>query len=219
MDGIHDLGGMDGFGPVPVATGDRDFAEIAAWKKRMWGLARNPLAPGITIDWFRHGLERMVPGDYLNLDYFDKWCANYFMLMLDNGTITLDDVDRGHVRDPGPAATPVSLDDVLASTARADFSFRREARAEPVFRIGDIVGTHRVMPSAHTRLPRYARGAEGAVIAHHGAHALPDEGARGIERAEHLYTVAFAARDLWGDAADPRDEVTVDLWEPYLVRT
>ncbi len=217
MDGIHDLGGMEGFGPIPIATGDKDFPGLAEWEKRMWGLARNPLAPGITIDWFRHGLERMVPADYLSFGYFNKWCANYLMLMLDNGTITMDDVRRGHVENPDPQASPKTLEDVLASTRGADVSFETEAATKPGFAVGDVVKTLPTLPANHTRLPRYARGAKGTVIAYHGAHALPDEGAQGHHVGDHLYTVSFAATELWGEGANPRDTVTLELWECYLV--
>jgi nitrile hydratase subunit beta len=80
---LHDLGGMEGFGAIPVRGGDAEFRDLEVWEKRMWGLARNNLAPSITIDWFRHCIERMVPADYLDYDYFNKWCTNYFVMMLD----------------------------------------------------------------------------------------------------------------------------------------
>lgn len=217
MDGIHDLGGMEGFGPVPTESGDAEFRDLAEWEKRMWGLARSTLAPGITIDWFRHGVERMVPADYLGFAYFNKWCANYLMLMLDNGTITMDDVRRGHVDAPDPPAAARTLADTLEITRKAGVSFATEARTEPAYSTGQTVRTRRHMPSGHTRLPRYARDARGTVIAHHGCHALPDEGARGNHVGAHLYTVSFAATELWGPEANPRDTVTLDLWEGYLV--
>lgn len=217
MDGIHDLGGMQGFGPVPVKTGDAHFRDLQTWEKRMWGLARNPLAPGITIDWFRHGLERMVPADYLGLSYFNRWCANYFMLMLDNGTITMEDLRRGSGDDAGPHAEVRTLEDALRINSKADVSFEVDPATEPVFTVGQSVRTRRQMPVDHTRLPRYARNARGTIIAHHGCHLLPDEGAKGRHVGEHLYTVSFAAVELWGQDADPRDTVTLDLWESYLV--
>lgn len=71
MDGIHDLGGMQGFGPVAAESGDADFRDLEDWEKRLWGLARHILAPGITIDWFRHGIECMVPADYLGFPFFN----------------------------------------------------------------------------------------------------------------------------------------------------
>ncbi len=217
MDGIHDLGGMQGFGPVPVRTGDAPFRELKDWEKRMWGLARSAIAPGITIDWFRHGLERMVPADYLNLSYFDKWCANYFMLMIDNGTIAMEDVRRGHVDDPDPPAAARTLDETLAINRAACFSFATEAPTGPAFEPGQSVRTQRHMRNDHTRLPRYARDRPGTIVARHGCHVLPDEGAKGRHPGEHLYTVSFAAADLWGPDANPRDTVTLDLWESYLV--
>lgn len=217
MDGIHDLGGMEGFGPIPIAEGSADFADLEIWEQRMWGLSSSSIAPGITIDWFRHGIERMVPGDYLTYAYFNKWCANYFMFLLDGGTVTLADIKRGHVRDPAPAAKAMTLAEVLAEEAASDFSFVRDIAAAPGFTIGETVRTRRHMGSGHTRLPRYARGAAGRVLAHHGAHVLPDKGALGLDEAEHLYTVVFSAQELWGETANPRDEITLDLWESYLV--
>ncbi len=219
MDGVHDLGGMQGFGPIPVESGDADFRHIEEWEKRMWGLARSNLAPGITIDWFRHCIERMEPADYLDYAYFNKWCANYFVLMLDNGTITTDEIRRGHVEVPDQIAAVQTLGDVLESTRRSNASFEMEPSTESLFAVGQRVETNRFAHASHTRLPRYARGVSGTIIAHHGAHALPDRGAEGIEQGEHLYTVAFAATDLWGGDADPRDDVTLDLWESYFVQT
>ncbi len=218
MDAIHDLGGMQGFGPIPIATGDKDFAALADWEKRMWGLARSGVAQGVTIDWFRHGLERMVPSDYLSFAYFNKWCANYLMLMLDHGSITLEDVKRGHLLAKEAEAAPKSIDDVLASNAQANISFEGACDTPPAFAAGDAVRTLRIPPpGAHTRLPRYARGVEGRILAHHGAHAVPERGAEGKKDYQALYTVAFSAADLWGPEADPRDDVTLDLWEAYLV--
>jgi nitrile hydratase subunit beta len=218
MDGIHDLGGMQGFGPVPVKTGDTAFRDLADWEKRLYALTRNNLAPGITIDWFRHCVERMVPKDYLAFGYFNKWCTTYFVLMLDNGTITMEDIMRGHVEHPAAPAESKTLAQAMESVRQSNHSFESEAPAPPRFAVGQQVTTRRSMAENHTRLPRYARGASGTIIAHHGAHLLPDKGVQDIKLGEHLYTVAFAANKLWDDA-DARDDVTLDLWESYFVHT
>ena len=217
MDGIHDLGGMEGFGPVPVKSGNADFRDIEDWEKHMWGLSRHVLAPDATIDWFRYGIELMVPADYVAFAYFNKWCANFLMLMTDNGTISMEDVRRGHVEHPDPPAPPKSVGEALEINRNGDVSFAREPSTDPVFEIGQRVETKRIMPAGHTRLPRYARGSRGTIVAYHGCHLFPDLGARGIESAQHLYTVAFPATELWGQDADSRDDVTLDLWESYLV--
>jgi nitrile hydratase len=66
-------------------------------------------------------------------------------------------------------------------------------------------------------LPRYARGKVGIVWLHHGGHVFPDANAHGQgEAPQHLYTVTFPMRELWGPDASPRDEACADLWESYL---
>lgn len=89
------------------------------------------------------------------------------------------------------------------------------AAVRPRFAAGDRVRTHTVDPPHHTRLPRYARGQVGAVVEPQGAYPIPDDRARRMHdpRVEMVYTVRFAARDLWGDGTH---DVTLDLWESYL---
>ena len=216
MDGVHDLGGMEGFGPVPVAA-DQGFEDFAEWEKRMWGLSSGPIAPGITIDWFRHGVELMVPADYLTFAYFNKWCTDHLMFLLDNGMVTLAEVLDGHVARTAAPAAAMTLRDVLEEESASDTDYSRAIAAPPRFAPGEAVQTRQGGLRGHDRLPRYARGAQGRVLARHGGHADPTEGAKGRKAADHLYTVVFAAPDLWGAEADPRDEVTLDIWERDLV--
>ena len=73
------------------------------------------------------------------------------------------------------------------------------------------------VPDGHTRLPGYASGKAGTVVACHGGHVLPDSNAHGRgEAPEHLYAVRFEAAELWGDGAEAGDTVVVDCWESYL---
>lgn len=215
MDGIHDLGGKQGFGPVPVAEGDAPFAQD--WERRMWALSREGICPTMTLDWFRHGVELMVPGDYLTFSYFQKWATNFLMLMVDAGQITLQDLERGYLLEPAAPARAKAVEEILEQVRRACTDFSVPEDAPPRFAVGAAVRTLRQIDHPHTRLPAYARGVQGRVIGHHGAHLLPDDGAHGRHVGQHLYTVAFTAPDLWGAAANPRDDVTLDLWESYLV--
>lgn len=217
MDGIHDLGGLEGFGPIPIATGDAAFADIEAWEQRVWAINCHMVVEGVTIDWFRHGIERMVPTDYLSFAYFNKWCANYLMLLLDNGVISIDDVKRGTTGDQAAGMQGPTLAEVLDDVKGSNRSFATDDVNPPAFRPGERVRTLAHIRSDHTRLPRYARDVEGKILTHHGSHLLPDEGAKGRHVGAHLYTVCFKATDLWGSDANPRDTVTLDLWEPYLV--
>lgn len=215
MDTIHDLGGKQGFGPIPIGD-DEPFDH--SWERRMWAIARcGILPPGTIIDQFRHGLERMVPIDYLTLAYFNKWCANYYMLYVNAGVFTMTEVAAGRVDDPAELAPALSLDKVLDAQRNMATDFSLKTDTAPSFAIDDSVTTKRRIPANHTRLPAYARSATGIIIAHHGAHLLADKGADGTHEAEHLYTVAFAATELWGADADPRDSVTLELWECYFV--
>lgn len=216
MDGIHDLGGKQGHGPVPVQSGDADFAHD--WERRMWGLARAGIAHGITIDWFRHGLERMVPSDYLSFAYFQKWATNFLMMMIDNGQITFDEVVAGHSNRKAEGAPAMSLDEMLEFQRGLHTDFSRPIDTPAKYGLGDVVTTKSHTTAAHSRLPQYAQGRSGRIIACHGAHLLPDQGAKGVHVAEHLYTVEFSSRELWGNDANPRDSVTLELWESYFVQ-
>jgi nitrile hydratase len=72
-------------------------------------------------------------------------------------------------------------------------------------------------PTGHTRLPRYARGKVGTIDRDHGVFTFPDTNFLFLgEKPQHVYSVRFAARELWGDQAAPQDSVYVDLWEDYL---
>ena len=217
MDGVHDLGGKQGFGPIAVHSGDQAFPN--AWEERMWILARSPLLQGtdVTIDWFRHTLERMVPSDYLSYAYFNKWCTTYLALLIDAGVFSLEEVLRGKSANPPVACAARSAADLIETNRGSDHSFAVETEVPPAFAVGDTVQTKRRVAAAHTRLPAYATNAQGRIIAHHGAYVLPDRSAAGQRVGEHLYTVAFAAIELWGDATNPNDSVTLDLWESYFV--
>ena len=217
MDTIHDLGGKQGFGPIPIAEGDGDFHETPAWEQRMWAISRGSILHDITIDWYRHCIERMVPADYLSFPYFNKWCENYFVILIDNGVLTMDEVLGGRVDEPAGPAAALSLDEVLERNRGQDVSFEIATDTSPRFATGAQVRTLDRGAAGHTRLAGYARGRTGSVIAYRGHHAFADEGAKGNHVGQHLYTVAFTAPELWGPGANPRDSVTLDLWESYLV--
>ncbi|MGR3515408.1 MAG: nitrile hydratase subunit beta [Paracoccaceae bacterium] len=211
MDGPHDLGGKDGFGPVDVTA--PPFRN--EWEKRQWALSKNvPIPPG-TIDWWRHGIETMDPVTYATEPYFAKWCLNEIAHRIDRGLFTLEEVLTGTPdgKEASPAP-PLDMDGALARLRTNNTDFRIEMETSPTFRTGDTVRTLNHPVAGHTRLPAYARGHTGTVIAHHGGHLYADAGAAGEHRGEHLYTVEFTAAELWG--MDDPDTICLDLWEPYL---
>jgi hypothetical protein len=67
LEGIHDLGGLQGFGRV-----ERDEASFHAdWERRVFAI--NLLAGLANVDAFRHAIERLDPLTYLSAGYYGRW--------------------------------------------------------------------------------------------------------------------------------------------------
>jgi nitrile hydratase subunit beta len=215
MDGVHDLGGREGFGPIVDKADDKPFH--ADWEMRAFGIKEVSAASSSwTIDWFRHCRELVVPVDYLTRPYFDQRLTTRAAQLIDEGYLTFDEIKRGasaFSRKPGlPPQTP----EAARAFVRTSTSFAVTVNTPPRFALGATVRCRLDGGSGHTRLPGYARGRAGVIHAHHGGHILPDASAHGEERGEHLYTVSFASADLWPEAKGSHDRVFVDLWESYL---
>lgn len=216
MNGVHDMGGMHGLGPIDPEPDEPAFH--AAWEGKALALT---LAIGAwgrwTLDASRFERESIPGPDYLRMSYYEKWIAGARSLMLAHGLATAEELSSGR---PAPgsakASPPLTAARVPAALARGG-STERTIAAPPAFAVGDQVRARNFNPVGHTRLPRYARGRAGEIARHHGAHVFPDTNAHGGgEQPRHLYQVRFAARELWGEAAPARDAVFIDLWEPYL---
>ncbi|MFO1049625.1 MAG: nitrile hydratase subunit beta [Geminicoccaceae bacterium] len=210
------MGGMHGFGPVVAEANEPVFHET--WERRMFGIRRAMTSPpGSTIDQLRHQRELMPPAAYLSWSYYERWYFSAALSLLQAGMTTFDELRTGRVA-PGrsrrdDAVRPKDVDRLFKTGG----NFARPADAPAGFAAGEGVRTRNMHPLGHTRLPRYARGKSGVVHRLHGAHVLPDTNAHGRgECPEHLYTVMFTARTLWGEEASPRDKVYLDLWESYL---
>src|SRR5262249_34115052 len=186
---------------------------------RVWSIVMSTRAADWTIDWWRHVRELIDPADYLTRRYFDQWMQTQTAALIDSGILTVEEVAS---RDPVPArkptSSPMQRSDVVARVASFAKDYSRKIDAPPAFAAGDKVRARSMGAAGHTRLPAYVRGRVGVIHAHHGAHLLPDVGARGEKRAEHLYSVAFQADALWPEASGRRDRVYLDLWESYLER-
>ena len=219
MDGIHDLGGKQGYGPIDREGEDEVFHED--WEGREWGIAQCARTPGITIDWWRHCRELILPEDYLARPYFDSWAQTDFSTYIEAGWISYQEIDAGKSLqqnpDYGEPPEAMDLQQILDEDRAHAFRFDAEIESPPAFEVGQQVRTHRDGHAGHTRLPQYARGRVGRVHAHHGAHVFPDWSAEGKEVHQHLYSVVFDAAELWPEASNRRDRVYLDLWEAYLL--
>ena len=216
MDGVHDMGGMDGFGKVAPEPNEPVFHE--RWEGRVLAIQRAIRAlEAWNIDWDRYGIELLLPQVYLTSSYYKRWFLRSVNLLVQRGFIEADKIAAGHVLRPGkePGRGKFTLADVARVVRRG--SYGRPAPAPARFKIGDRVRTKNIHPRTHTRLPRYARGHVGVVERLHGAHIFPDSVVAGKgEDPQWLYTVRFDAQELWGVDADPTVKVSIEAFEPYL---
>jgi len=215
VNGVHDMGGMHGLGPIAPEPGEPVFH--ADWEKRVLALSLTTGAGRWNIDAGRHAIERIPGAEYLRMSYYEKWFERIRTLAVERGLLTERELESG--RPEGPREMPLLTADRVDAVLSSGGPSLRAVDAAPAFKVGDAVRARNINPTGHTRLPRYARGREGVVTHHHGAHVFPDSNAhfRG-EDPRHLYTVRFTAQALWGEDASPRDAVYIDLWEPYLER-
>jgi nitrile hydratase len=215
VNGIHDMGGMANLGPVAPEADEPVFHE--AWEGRVHAMTVASPTRG-NIDAGRHQRE-LIPGpQYLAMSYYEKWFASLSALLLKHGLATPQELASGRADPKAPKATPRLAAGAVTAAMTTPGSYVREA-APAQFAVGDDVRARNLNPPGHPRLPRYVRGRQGVITALHGAHVFPDSNAHGKgEDPRPLYTVRFAATELWGPDANPKDSVSLDLWEPYLER-
>jgi nitrile hydratase beta subunit len=220
VNGAHDLGGMHGFGPV-VAEADEPWFH-AAWERRAFALT---LAMGAwrrwNLDMTRSAREQMPPAEYLATSYYEHWLYGLERMLVEHGFVRSEELAATAAR-PDPSQPPALQAGALRASdvPRLLGNSRGARRAETVaasFAVGDCVRARNSHPTGHTRVPRYVRGRCGTVAIAHGVFVFPDSHAAGEgEQPQHVYAVRFAAQELWGPAASPRDSVYVDLWDSYL---
>lgn len=206
MDGIHDLGGMQGFGPVEVEPDEPTFHE--RWEGRVYGMTGMATLQGlVNVSEFRHAIERMDPAAYLTTSYYEHWLTALGTMLVEKGVVTAEELDA-HTTSGFPRSGPVLADRTTESPPAAEATR---------FEVGDRVRVRDIHAPGHTRCPRYVRGREGVVVRVDEPAPLPDvEAHRDDPPDEPTYCVRFDARELWGDEAEPGTEVTVDLWRSYL---
>lgn len=215
MDGIHDMGGMQGFGHTETPRSGSPFAE--PWEGKAFALGLLAIrAAGANLHAFRHAIERVPPAEYLS-GYYGRWLMGAQNLLTDSGIVSSEEVTAraarlsGHNADEPPRPEPHKPD--MPSGGAGNL---RSLDAPPAFAVGDPVLVRDLRPDGHTRLPRYVRRRAGTVTAIQPAQVLPDSAAhfRG-EDPQHVYSVEFSSRELWGAGCESFS-LTIDLFEPYL---
>jgi nitrile hydratase len=216
MNGVHDMGGMHGFGKVEPEAGEPVFH--APWEGRVLAMNRAMGHHRLwTIDGSRFSLERLPPAVYLGSSYYRRWALGLENRCVQIGLVSGDELAAGRALHPARALGSPTLTTAAVPDTLTRGNYERPAPAPAKFAPGDRVRARNINPPGHTRLPRYARGRSGVIESIRGCHVFPDTAATGPgDEAHWLYTVVFDSRELWGDGADPALEVSIDAWEPYL---
>lgn len=204
MDGMHDLGGRQGFGPVRYTFNARPFH--AAWEVRANSLYALAVRCGVfNMDEYRHAIERMEPRHYLVASYYERSLTGMATLCVEKGLVTREELEQR-----AQGAFPLA-----ASSAPG----RTNAVARERFEPGDRVRVRDEYVAGHVRMPAYIRGKTGIVVGESPAYPFPDAHAHGIEaQDEPTYDVRFRSEDLWPNSSD-RALVHAGVFQSYLERT
>ncbi len=216
MNGVHDAGGMECYGPVVREEDEPVFH--AEWERRVFGLAVSLRGALGGIDAKRHAIERMNPADYLALSYYERWLARTELRAKETGVLSEEELRTGNASERGRSTQPPLPPGAVSAALRKGSPATREPeRPEPRFKVGETVTARNMNPRGHTRLPGYIRGKQGTIERIHGTHVYPDTNAHGLgENPQTLYSVCFHASTLWGRSGAANDRVYIDLWEDHL---
>jgi len=221
MSRVHDMGGRFGDGPVIPDAPDADVFD-KDWHGRALAVT---LASGFlgqwNIDVSRHARECLSPKDYMRFSYYEKWMGGLAALLEDTGVVSREELAKAMPDGVSDLASRRVAADQIAGVLAKGGPADRPSDVAPVFNVGDRVQTRTTgnpfVDGGHTRLPMYARGKTGRIVAYHGTHVLPDSNAHRLgEAPEPLYAVSFRASDLWDAPENPEDEVILDLWQSYI---
>ncbi len=210
MNGIHDMGGMQGLGEIGYREGETGFHE--PWELRVFALERATRS-GST----RRYIESIPAAGYLRMSYYERWYTALVKRIIERGVVTQSEVESG-LADPAsikatPALTPSVARELLFRTPQTE----QDIELTPRFHVGDHVRGRNVHPITHTRMPRYTRGKMGVVERDRGVFNLPDKEEVSAEpKPQHVYLIRYTAQELWGEEASTHDSLYIDMWEDYL---
>jgi nitrile hydratase subunit beta len=213
MNGVHDMGGMDGFGPVVREQNEPVFH--ADWERRAYAVVSLALRAAHTnVDEFRHAIERIPPARYLASSYYERWIAAAETLLVEHGIATREEL----IAKEDASVDPSQIASTVATHGPAPVKDKPGSKSPRArFAKGDRVRARNLNPSGHTRLPRYVRGKAGIIARDWGVFVFPDTNAHHAgTKPQHCYSVSFEARELWGKPASSRERLYIDLWEDYL---
>ena len=216
MNGIHDMGGMQDMGPIEHEKNEPVFHH--SWEGRVYAIDRSLRAIGKwNIDASRHQIELIPPVEYLRMSYYERHLRADEELLVSRGMVTPTELATGSPDAGSAKAIPAMNAAAAAHSLGRGIPSSHDPNVLPLFRVGQRVRARDINPEGHTQLPRYARGKSGSIIIDHGVYTFPDTNAHFLgQKRQHVYSVRFTARELWGESASPRDTVNIDMWDDYL---
>jgi nitrile hydratase subunit beta len=215
MNGIHDMGGMHGMGPVIRDENEPIFHEY--WHGRVFALRMAcAFHKKWNADMGRYARERMPPVEFLNATYYERGLYALETLLVESSLISRHELESGTAATKAPV-TATLQPEAVAAIVKSRRKTKLDDNVAPRFKVGDKVLTSNSQPVGHTRLPRYARGRRGVIDRDHGVFTFADTNAmRRDKKPQHLYSVRFSATEIWGSDASPIDSIYLDLWDDYL---
>jgi nitrile hydratase len=215
MNGIHDMGGMHGMGPIEYTKDEMMFH--APWEGRVHAMVSAVRAADKLQLGLRPPIENIPAADYLRMSYYERFLTSIIEGMVESDLVTRAEIENGR---PDRASVGAPLAVSPEGALKALFAVPATRRNLPVaarFQTGQKVRARNINPVTHTRLPRYARGKPGTIERDHGVWVFADTVAYSLgEKPQHVYSVRFSARELWGEQAAPQDAVYLDLYDDYL---
>jgi nitrile hydratase beta subunit len=188
----------------------------APWEGRVFALWM-----AVPADWGfgaeRYQKELIPPADYLRMSYYEKITTGLVELMVKTNMVTRAEIESGKASTPTTKVPKMLKAAEVAPMIAKGFPSTVDVKAPALFHTGQRVRAKNLNPVGHTRLPRYARGKVGTIVSDHGVFSFPDASAQGLgDKPQHVYSVRFASRELWGEKASSHDSVYVDLWDDHL---
>ena len=214
MNGIHDMGGMQDMGAIRPETNEPAFH--AEWEGRVFAMYN-----AIDGDWpggsGRYQRELIPPAEYLRMSYYERHLRSLIVLLVQSGIATQAETDSGVASGGNTKGRHLLRPSEVGPTFATGWLSTRDVPVAAKFREGERVHAHNINPVGHTRLPRYVRGKHGTIAHDRGVFVFNDSKVQGLgEKPQHLYSVRFAARELWGAQAAAADSVYLDLWDDHL---
>ena len=217
MSGVHELAGRSGFGPIEREANEPVFHE--EWERRVFALMMATFAAGeYNLDAFRHAIERMGREEYLKASYYEHWLFAVERLLVEKGCISEAEL-QGHTRKnrKEEKRRPILKAEDVERVVKLSGSGRIEKDVPPKFKPGDRIVACEFILKGHTRLPHYVQGKRGAVERDHGVYVFPDTNAHGgPESPQHVYNVRFDFKEIWGEDAQAKAVLHIDLWDDYM---